>query len=212
MRNAKTKQVSDYWLDLRGNKNVPARADINPKALRQVLPFIFLADIMSPDVTAFRLAGTGLCERYGRELRDHNLQTMWRPADRVAIRGLIVNAVKQTTPGLATFRAETIDRRSVACEMLLLPLLDQKNNITKLLGCTFATESTTHLGNRALVYQRLETTKLILSDGTYDADVTAPDQTQEAAIREKGHLRLVVSQDLPDDDAVALVPESVSNR
>ena len=88
--------------------------------------------------------------------------------------------------------------------MLLLPLRDKKGAVSKLLGCTFATEPTAHLGNRALVYQRLEQTKLlIIGDAVKEelpAAVNGDIPLQDCLtppIREKGHLRLVVSQDLP---------------
>ncbi len=204
MRNTKTRRLLDYWRTIKGTGAAPARRAVNPRDLRGVLPYIFLADAVSPDVTAFRLAGTGLCERYGRELRDHNLQTMWTPSDRVSLRGLIARVLREPAPGLAAFRAETIDRRAVAGEMLLLPLLDQDGAPTKLLGSVFATESTASIGDRPLVHQRLEGTSLldIIAEPAPEPEHPAP-----PALRRKGHLSLVVSQDTPP----ALAPDHPSH-
>ncbi len=203
MRNTKTKRVLDYWISLKTGRPVPLRADIHPRDLKGVLPYIFLADCIDPETTIFRLAGTGLCERYGRELRDHNLQAMWPLTDRPTVRHLIERVRSEPAPGILLFRAETIDRRSVSGEILLLPLADQNGTVNKLLGCAFATESTAWLGHRPLVHQKLLETRLLVGGARPEviaapaAPVHEPAAPQPATAK-RSHLRLVVSQDLPE--------------
>lgn len=210
MRNSRTRLLLAYWARLpRGTSGVPQRADVSPRGIKRMLPFVFLADAPGSEATMIRLAGTGLCERYGRELRDHNLQAMWTPKDRIAVRGLISNVLKERRPGLATFLGESLERRQITGEMLLLPLADETGAVTKLLGSVFAVEPTARFGRRPIVHQHLIDTDLL--EAPYDLDVTetpaevtvgmtppdalvteAPDH--DTAIRRKGHLRLVVSR------------------
>ncbi len=217
MRNTKTTRVYDYWLALKGTRQAPARQDVSPRDLKGLLPFVFLAERMDADVTVFRLAGTGLCERYGRELRDHNLDALWSPGDRPAFRRFVDRVLETPAPGLAAFRAETVDRRSVSGEMLLLPLSDRDGGLTRLMGCAFATQSLNWLGQRPLVHQYLEGTRLI-------GDAGAPHERpgllaavgQDAAsedtpiatgvVRQRGHLKLVVSHDTPPAQARGPAP------
>ncbi len=205
MRNSKTKRVYDYWLKLKGPRCAPERRDIAPRSLRGMLPFIFIAERMGPGLSVFRLAGTGLCERYGRELRDHNLDALWSPADRPALRRFVDDVLDIPAPGLVTFRAETIDRRSVSGEMLFLPLCDEEGTVSRLLGCAFATQSTSWLGQRPLVHQFMETASLI-SSATELA--MAPPQPAPPAVRQHKHLRLVVSNDTP----LTMAPEESPSR
>ncbi len=198
MRNAKTRLVLDYWTHLRGARRLPARRDVDPRGLRSVLPFVFLADAPSADATPIRLAGTGLCERYGRELRGHNLQALWRPGDRPAVRDVIAHVLATPAPALARFHAETIERIEVAGELLLLPLSDESGAVTKLMGCAFATESTARLGSRPLISQRLDGVDYDMTQWRGDPSPAAPAVAPATEIRRKGHLALVVSQDHPD--------------
>ncbi len=182
MQNTKTKTVYDYWTGLKGDRPAPARRDVSPRGLRATLPFVFIAERLEPDLTVFRLAGTGLCERYGRELRDHSIEAIWSHADRPAVRELIDRVLTKPAPGLIAFRAETVDRRGITGEMLLLPLSDDQTppdhqyhegfasgmhtgqTCRKLLGCAFATQSTASLGQRPLVHQTVVSARL-LQDG-----------------------------------------------
>ncbi|MGF1454845.1 MAG: PAS domain-containing protein [Alphaproteobacteria bacterium] len=223
MRNTKTKRVFDYWLALKGTRPVPFRRDVSPRDLKGLLPFVFLAERVDAQMTVFRLAGTGLCERYGRELRDHNLEALWSAGDRPAFRRFVERILTTPAPGLASFRAETVDCRSVCGEMLLLPLAnssradpgraergdspDQDAPLTRLLGCAFATQSTSWLGQRPLVHHYLEGTRMIEQPGLC-LETTAPLKqataggpaeagAQTAPMRQRGHLKLVVSHDTP---------------
>ncbi len=222
MRNVKTKRVFDYWTSLRDGRPAPHRRDVSPRDLKGLLPFVFLAERMGPGLTVFRLAGTGLCERYGRELRDHNLDALWSAPDRPTLRHFIDRVLETPAPGLAVFRAETIDRRTVSGEMLLLPLSDGEGpgTMTRLLGCAFATQSTSWLGQRPLVHQFLEGTRLLATPGEThlnaavgtaplangveagEPPIAAPPGWRTASedlpvVRQRKHLRLVVSQDAP---------------
>ena len=58
-----------YWSRIRHGRPTPDQCDIDPKALKRLLPFVFLLDVRTEGSVTYRLAGTTLCERYGGELR-----------------------------------------------------------------------------------------------------------------------------------------------
>lgn len=194
LRNPKTSWVLSYWLGLKGPRVAPWRRDVAPRDLKSVLPYLFIAECVDYGETIFRLAGTGLCERYGRELRDQNLVEMWPSRQQPAINTLIEQVIVRPVPGVLAFRAETADQRSISCEMLLLPLMTDDRRITRLMGSIFASEHASWLGERPLEHQWLVSAQLLGDD-----DILEP----LALPTERGHggprpyLQLVVSQDQP---------------
>ncbi len=82
MRNPKTRALYHYWNGLRQGRDVPCRNDIEPRQIKNLLPDIFILEHFDNDHLVFRLAGTRLCEFYGREFRAHNFLSLWRESDR----------------------------------------------------------------------------------------------------------------------------------
>ncbi|MEE9375527.1 MAG: PAS domain-containing protein, partial [Rhizobiaceae bacterium] len=78
MRQKKTKQMLDYWMDLYqecGNSPEnhhrhiwPDRSDVLPAQCRSLLGEMFILDTSNGEAK-YRLAGTKLCGLYGRELK-----------------------------------------------------------------------------------------------------------------------------------------------
>ncbi len=67
--------IYDLWLSLKGDAEMPRRADLNPLALRDWLARVSLSDLMpAPEFMRVRLAGTALREIYGCELTGRTLQ------------------------------------------------------------------------------------------------------------------------------------------
>ncbi|MDP6690000.1 MAG: PAS domain-containing protein [Alphaproteobacteria bacterium] len=64
-------QALDYWQRLRGERNMPARKDLNPADIPRLLPKLMLADVSDPEADSkdphirFRLVGTEVVGRYG---------------------------------------------------------------------------------------------------------------------------------------------------
>ena len=64
-------EVFAYWSSLREAGQLPSRAQIDPLALKRLLPTVSLIDVTTQDqqvVYRQRLAGTGLYSIYGREI------------------------------------------------------------------------------------------------------------------------------------------------
>jgi len=69
LSSSKVKALYEYWELKRGSRPMPARADIDPAEIKQLLPYIILADVHhDPLRIFFRLAGTAVVEAAGRDL------------------------------------------------------------------------------------------------------------------------------------------------
>jgi hypothetical protein len=72
----------DHWDRLRGDRLLPARAEIDPGAIKPLLPFIFILESRAPNEARIRLAGTGLRDLFGFETTGRNLVKLAPPEQR----------------------------------------------------------------------------------------------------------------------------------
>jgi hypothetical protein len=134
MKQTTTRMLFSYWDGLRGERAAPERAEIEPGAIRHVLPDAFILEL-GPDRSArVRLAGTRLCALFGGELKGRAFETLWSgPAARDIRRSL--EAVVEDTAGMVVGLVGTTARGDgLDLEMLLLPLRHRGRTHTRILG------------------------------------------------------------------------------
>ncbi|WP_445678510.1 PAS domain-containing protein [Radicibacter daui] len=68
-------RVFSLWHHWRGDKPAPRRAEVDPAALRALLPQIFILDVEEDDFR-FRLVGEAVNERYDHRLKGHSLRDL----------------------------------------------------------------------------------------------------------------------------------------
>ncbi len=54
-----------YWLRKRGDRPLPARADLEPSEIKRVLPHMMLVDVLGPGRYRYRLIGTACALAHG---------------------------------------------------------------------------------------------------------------------------------------------------
>lgn len=121
MRNQASRRIFDYWTDLRRNRAAPLRTEIDPAALRHLLPHLFIATVGSEGLSTFRLAGTRICDLFGRELRGAAFAEAWLEDDRQRAIEIVYNVIHYEQPALLDVFASDSDTRH-DYEMLLLPV------------------------------------------------------------------------------------------
>jgi hypothetical protein len=132
MKTASTRALFAYWDEKRGERIAPARSDIDPCAIRQILGDTFILVCDRDNDHPFRLAGTGVCAIFGRELRGEPFVTVFAPADRADVGELVGIVANEARGVIAGALARAGDERSAELELLLLPLLHHDQ--TRLLG------------------------------------------------------------------------------
>jgi hypothetical protein len=66
---SRVQRLSDYWRRTRGSRIMPARSDIEPAEIKPLLPYLLIADVFADPVRVrYRLAGTAVCEAFGRNI------------------------------------------------------------------------------------------------------------------------------------------------
>lgn len=129
-----TRALFDYWDTVRDGRRAPRRVEIEPAQIARLLPETFILERSSPSYR-FRLAGTKLCQMFGRELRGRDFLELWTGADRIAFRALLQTVFEQAAVGRATFVGTRAGEHSERFDMCLLPLIYNGSAIDRLLGC-----------------------------------------------------------------------------
>lgn len=130
-----------YWVEARGEKLMPSRADIDPVSIpRELLPNIVLVDVLSePMRFRYRVMGTAVARMLGDDWTG-------RFVDEIPnIQGSVQRQYAQTaTIGTPTVNLNEYDRydpslmqhKMVRYERLLLPLAERGGPVNMLFGGT----------------------------------------------------------------------------
>jgi hypothetical protein len=138
MRHRTTEAVFDYFNHLRAGRAAPLRTEIDPAALKTVLPDLFILERGRDGIVRFRLAGTRVCFILGQEVRNREFAEVWEPSARHKMK-LAADTVLANQNALE-IAVETAadDEQSFALEMLLLPLYSQKDQCDRIFGSLVA--------------------------------------------------------------------------
>lgn len=155
MKHFLTRLLFRYWCSLSEDGEIPFRRQVEPRLIKPVLPYTFILQRFDDDHIVFRLAGTEICHLFGREFRDQNFLKMWEGADRRAVRALIEQMFKDDQAAVINIVAKTMDKMQYPCEFLLLPMLDEEGEPSRILGAVIPLGSTAGLSNRKFVEQNV---------------------------------------------------------
>jgi hypothetical protein len=134
MRHKNSLELFDYWTTRRGGRLAPNRTDIEPADIRGLLPHVFICDLLPENQLNFRLAGTGLCALYGRELKGSAFGALWlsdgiRNATRTG-----ASVATRATPAVLSLDGLSAGGRVIQAEMLLLPITGPTGEHDRLIG------------------------------------------------------------------------------
>jgi hypothetical protein len=164
MRKAPTRELFNYWNELRGTRSAPERRDIDPARIRHALASTFILETAGNDDFTFRLAGSHLCSAYCRELKGRSFIKLWHDKDRDAVGTLIKAATEDHAVALMTFTGVTRHGAELNFETMLLPLRHNGTTNTRLIGSMTAMEDPFWLGSDAILEQRICGLRLIWPD------------------------------------------------
>jgi hypothetical protein len=130
----------DYWLMKKGERRAPARADIEPSEIVQLLPYVGLVDVTrDPLRFRFRLVGTAIAAGYGRDITGRFLDEVDLDGHEQDIVAEYAHVVETWEPACSRWEYVRRDGRYVAYERLALPLSRDGGTTVDMLfgGCVF---------------------------------------------------------------------------
>jgi hypothetical protein len=134
MRSKTAIEIYAYWDELRGHRDVPARSQIEPAHIRNILADLFILEKTPRGDIRFRLAGTRICALFARELRGSTFDALWLAEQTGRLSRVAADVMRQKTPVVlsAEALAGTADR--LPTEIILLPLRSPDGNVDRIIG------------------------------------------------------------------------------
>jgi hypothetical protein len=204
MKHKNSHLLVGYWSRLRNGRDVPDQTDVDPRAIKRMLSQLFILDAINPGRPMYRLAGTGLCERFGMELKGTAFLAHWEGQSSIALGSLLRQAMRSHQPVCLSSIGASTDCGMVEMETVLAPISFNRGEATRLLGMTQILTDAHQLGGRPIAYQRLVASQIVREgEPLASAHIPPPPPPAPPALQilrnhaRAPHLRLVVSQDRP---------------
>ncbi|MGJ0393963.1 MAG: PAS domain-containing protein [Methylocystis sp.] len=122
MRQQVSKDLFNYWSELKGARAAPDRADIDPMRIRHLLADTFIIEFDPDRSFPLRLSGTRVNALWLREHKGLSFFDFWREEDRRSLRAALLTVVEGVAPIVVGARAEAPGDIPLELELLLLPL------------------------------------------------------------------------------------------
>jgi hypothetical protein len=165
MQQPTSRQLYAYWDRVRNGRVAPRRFEIEPARIPGLLPETFIAEGAGLLGFRFRLAGTKICEQFGRELRGIDLLSLFAGKDREQLAAILHAVISDGAVGHGLFRSLTSSNRETRFELVLMPLIHTGETINRLLGVISAIEPPFWLGAETLARHELIELHLHWPDG-----------------------------------------------
>jgi hypothetical protein len=199
MKHKNSHLLVGYWSRLRQNRDVPDQTEIDPRAIKRLLSHVFILDAAIPGRPIYRLAGTGLCERFGFELKGTSFLANWEGQSGMALGSLLKQSLHLRQPVCLSAIGATADCGMVEMETVLAPISFNGGEANRFVGMTQILSDLTQLGGRPIAFQRLVASQMVREAEPAAADFGPPPPPPLVRNAARGpHLRLVISQDRPE--------------
>lgn len=137
----------DYWESKRSGRVAPARADIDPLDMPDLLPRIMLADVVRNAAGRldfrYRLSGTGIGRTHGSELTGQGPLDLRPPSYGALIDSHYRQAVRQRRPLAHRITLHT-SKKTCGYARIILPLATDGETIDKLMMVDSDSENSLH--------------------------------------------------------------------
>ena len=194
MRFEKSKQLYNYWLNLKGNRAAPERSEIEPGDIRKLLGDTFILEVNhAAKYVIYRLAGTKLCDAYGKELKGLGYLVHWEEGDTVKVLSAISNVYSNNIPNVISHHGRTEQNRFMDYETLLLPLQPVSDGTTRILGISSPGKTPFWLGAEPIVSHHLRSIRQMGVSGSKQNE-TIPFRTPPAMHPEIGEPSLSLQE------------------
>lgn len=129
-------QMRAYWEGLRVAGAIPARSQIDPRGIADILSRAFLLERIAPGMAQFRIGGMDLAALMGMEARGLPFSNLFGPASRAQLANKIESMFHTPAILIMDLTAERgLVRPALSAQILILPLCDDRGTISMALGC-----------------------------------------------------------------------------
>jgi hypothetical protein len=201
MKHRNSHLLVGYWNRLRRGRDIPDQCDIDPRAIKRMLPFVFILDAADPTQPHYRLAGTSLCERFGFELKSSAFLAHWEAGSRSSLTLLMRQSLALKQPVSISSFGTAPEGALVEMETVIAPITFGADKPTRFVGIVQVLSDPSPLAGRPIAFQRLIGSQFVREDeplSVYIPPPPAPPAAPSLRSHPKApHLRLVISREKP---------------
>lgn len=138
-----------YWQSLRHARHIPARNEIAPQGIDAALPYAFILHRVGPGVARMRVAGQKIYELLCMDARGLPVSVLFAPNSREQLRALVETAFTQPAIVAASLISPAQKfRPALSGTLLLLPLRDENDQTSRVLGALVSDGATDYRPRR----------------------------------------------------------------
>jgi len=130
-------QLYQYWLLKKGENRAPARSDIDPLDFQNLLPNIFLFDVIKDPLDyRMRLVGTRIVQVMERDCTGMLFDEIYKGERALKVREDYDWVAKKMEPVYSEITAGWMNRDFLTYYRLMLPLSSDNSDVDMMLGLT----------------------------------------------------------------------------
>ena len=141
-----TTRLIERWSGLNAARP-PLRADFDPTLVADLLPLMFLLG-REGDRLAFRIAGEGLRDLFGRPLRGTDVFSLFTAPAAAVARRAALDSIRDGTPMVLIATGRSDMGGQLPLEIVLAPLIGDHGAADRLVGLIQPTATLAHLEGR----------------------------------------------------------------
>ena len=161
----KSRILFRFWESVRGEMAAARKQDLDLKKVANILPYLCILerDRHQPSYK-WRLAGTGICQLWGKELTGSSVLQDWPDFEKQAMASGFDMVVATLQPSVARFKAVTEMGSEVGVEFVSFPIQDSITGAVQILGAAVPFRNPVWLGTQRLVHFELSALRKIWTD------------------------------------------------
>ena len=177
-----SKQLYQYWNELRGERIAPRRIDIEPSQISHLLGRAFVLEQINSYSFRYRIAGSQLCENFGIDFRDTDFLAALTLNDRLGFVRQLSLLTERGAVLVASIIVSPENERSlrIPFEFLLLPLQNGDDKIDRVLGIASSANANVGDGDWRGEAKSLTCWRVQKIETLWNAVKELPDAAQEA--------------------------------
>jgi hypothetical protein len=134
MRVQTTIEIFDYWNRIRGAADAPLKSQVEPSAVPHLLQSLFILEAREDGDIVFRLAGTRICDLFGRDLRGERFSSLWAHGQHADIERTAMGVMDHAMPALFNATGYSTVGHQASFEIIMMPLRSSHGACDRVLG------------------------------------------------------------------------------
>ncbi|ARO30275.1 PAS domain-containing protein [Rhizobium sp. NXC14] len=161
MRVQTTIEIFDYWNHIRGAADAPLKSQVEPSAVPHLLQSLFILEARDDGDIVFRLAGTRICDFFGRDLRGEHFSSLWAHGQHADIKRTAMGVMDHAMPALFNTTGYSTVGHQASFEIIMMPLRSSNGACDRLLGAIAPTAAASWLEIVPLEFLALDRSRLL---------------------------------------------------